>query len=85
MALAEGTSVMHTGKLTEKSNHILTQISIIEQMLPISKIVITDVTKQMDFNGRTEYEVNKIEVTGVAYKTDSKWDGDKNKKTSIKV
>ena len=55
MALASGTSTMHTGSLTEKSNHTLTQISIIDQMLPESKIVVTDITKDMDFAGRTEY------------------------------
>lgn len=67
MALAKGKSVLHTGSITKKSKHILTQIALINQFLPETRIKVTNISKMIDFGGMPEYEVNQIEINGIGY------------------
>ena len=67
MALAKGKSIIHTGKITDKSKHTITQIAIIGQFLPQTNIQITDITEQLDFGNMDKYEVNQIQIHGVGY------------------
>ena len=67
MALAKGKSIIHTGKITGKSQHTITQIAIIGQFLPQTNIKITNITEQLDFGNMDKYEVNQIEIHGIGY------------------